>query len=90
MYSRANNIEYCTNFNNDIVSVIEWFNKSWQLKINFDKCEVLHLGHNNKQYPYAINENNIPEKEFCRDLGAGPSFQVLPGGGSCPPLPGTS
>ena len=68
MYSRANNIEQCTNFNNDIVSVNEWF-KSWQLKINFDKCEVLHLGHNNLQYPYAINENNIPAKEFCRDLG---------------------
>ena len=25
MYSRVNNIEQCTNFNNDIVSVNEWF-----------------------------------------------------------------
>ena len=68
MYSRVNNIEQFRNFNNDIVKVNDWF-ESWQLKINFEKCEILHMGHNNFQYQYAINDNNIPAKEFCRDLG---------------------
>jgi len=68
MYSRANNIEQCNNFNKDIINVNKWF-ESWQLKINLEKSEVLHLGHNSLLHPYAINEDIIPAKEFCRDLG---------------------
>ena len=41
----------------------------WQLSINSNKCEVLHLGTSNSKYPYILNGVQIPDKPFCRDLG---------------------
>ena len=68
LYSRADSIEQCQLFERDISALYHWFT-SWQLKINFGKCEILHLGYNSLGYQYTINDHLIPPKEFCRDLG---------------------
>ena len=41
----------------------------WQLRINPDKCECLHLGHNNPHEVYYLNETAIPCVTQTRDLG---------------------
>ena len=45
LYSRADSIEQCQLFESDISALYHCFT-SWQLKINFEKYEILHLGHN--------------------------------------------
>ena len=68
LYGDTTTIEKCQTFERDILAVNEWF-QQWQLRINFEKCEVLHLGGNSLDFTYAINNNVIPCKDFCRDLG---------------------
>ena len=52
----------------DLKSLTNFFN-SWQLKMNNDKCNVIHLGHNNQEFSYKIEDDALDAKEHCRDLG---------------------
>ena len=47
----VNNTEDRENFQNDINSLNEWCNK-WLIKLNLDKCKIMHIGKNNNQYEY--------------------------------------
>ena len=38
--------------------MVKWANK-WQLKINFDKCHVIHLGPKNNSFSYRLDLHNI-------------------------------
>ena len=42
---------------------------TWQMKINADKCSVLHLGFNNPGYTYGIDNEPIASNVTCKDLG---------------------
>ena len=37
--------------------------------MNNDKCNVIHLGHNNQEFSYKIEDDALDAKEHCRDLG---------------------
>ena len=52
----------------DINKIREHFS-SWQLNKNASKSKVLHLGHNNPNQNYSLDDVAIPEKNACRDLG---------------------
>ena len=67
--------------NNGIVSqrlqqcindLTNWSEK-WQLKFNSKKCKILHIGKNNPNYNYTINDgdniNNLASTDFEKDLG---------------------
>ncbi len=47
----VNNTEDRDNFQNDINSLNEWCNE-WLIKLNLDKCKIMHIGKNNNQYEY--------------------------------------
>jgi ribonuclease P/MRP protein subunit RPP40 len=42
---------------------------TWQLRIAFQKCSVLHLGVGNAKSDYALNGINIAKTDYVRDLG---------------------
>jgi hypothetical protein len=56
----------------DINKVIEWCN-IWEMKINKEKCKVMHFGIKNMSNKYTINDANgdyeIQETKLERDLG---------------------
>ena len=54
---------------NDDIERIETFFSQWQLKVNQEKCEILHLGRTNPQHDYKINQISVPKKQVVRDLG---------------------
>ena len=47
------NLENCNLLQNDINSLCEWAEK-WQMSFNADKCNVIHFGSNNTNYPYKM------------------------------------
>ena len=42
----------------DLNNLIHWAD-SWQLKINFDKCHVIHFGHKNSNFEYYFDMHKI-------------------------------
>ena len=58
----------CFRFYDDILSLHEWC-EEWQVKMNYSKCNVLHLGPRNLNMPYRIENVLIPDVRSCRDLG---------------------
>jgi ribonucleases P/MRP protein subunit RPP40 len=63
-----------SNFQNDINNVLEWTNV-WLMRLNLDKCKVMHLSKKNPKTAYIMRsyENNESKKieitESQRDLG---------------------
>ena len=39
------------------------------MKINVEKCEVVHLGYNNLRYDYSLGGATLSAKSECKDLG---------------------
>ena len=68
MYKTISNEDDFQAFSQDIVNVEDFFN-DWQLNVNQNKCELLHLGHDNPKNNYEINGSSIPDKPIIRDLG---------------------
>ena len=52
----------------DLHNILNWTNK-WQLKINIEKCKVLHFGKNNLKHTYNINNNPITTSDCEKILG---------------------
>ena len=52
----------------DLNKIVEYFTV-WQLKVNINKCETIHLGFNNMMRNYEINNVIVPTTRRCRDLG---------------------
>ena len=42
---------------------------TWQIKVNPEKCEVMHLGYSNFSADYNVNGSLLESKPLCRDLG---------------------
>jgi len=68
IYGRANDELGCISLWEDLRNVQSFFNE-WQLKVNIDKCEVLHIGYNNAGFRYKLDDCVLPESSDCRDLG---------------------
>ena len=58
----------CPTFYDDFISMNDWF-VLWQLKINLNKYEVLHIGQTNRRFNYCIGERIIKKTDKIRDLG---------------------
>ena len=68
IYRKVENSDDCSLLQEDLNRLGSFFS-NWQLKVNAEKCEVLHLGYNNSKYIYSVNGAQIPAKEYCKDLG---------------------
>ena len=77
LYCRVNDIEQCRRAANDLDNLFEYFDL-WQLNINIDKCEMVHLGNSNLFYPYTIDDRQIRCVSSCRDLGITISHDLSP------------
>ena len=66
-YCRDNSFEQRHIFKRDKTVLYHWFT-SWQIKVNFEKCEILHLGRNNLQFQNTLNDRVGRPNKFCRDL----------------------
>ena len=53
----------------DNLDTVAVFISDWQLKINAEKCHVLHMGHSNQRITYTINGTAIAQASSCSDLG---------------------
>ena len=49
-------------------SLVIWSN-TWQLEISAPKCSILHLGRNNPEFKYLINNKIVKSADQCKDLG---------------------
>ena len=65
-------IKYAEDLQNDLDLLVEWTNK-WLMKLNKEKCKVMHIGHKNPQNNYNITENGevytLLKTTVERDLG---------------------
>ena len=52
----------------DLVRVSQWASE-WQLKLNIKKCAVMHMGYNNPNFVYAINNVDVNVVSEMNDLG---------------------
>ena len=56
----------------DLNKIEEWCNK-WCMRLNIDKCKVMHLGRTNPKRPYYLHQENgqqqIVESSLEKDLG---------------------
>ena len=53
---------------NDLNKLATW-SKDWQMPFNLDKCKVMHVGGNNQEYIYQLNNKVIASFELEKDLG---------------------
>ena len=68
LYAEVPNEECVNLLRNDLARLCSYF-ETWQLKLNSEKCEIIHLGHRNIGSNYAINGENLESKPTVRDLG---------------------
>ncbi len=72
LISIVNKHDDATQLENDLNNLINWSN-TWLMKFNKEKCKTMHIGKNNEQYQYKINDNNeeyiLQNTEIERDLG---------------------
>ena len=52
----------------DIDAMVEW-GRQWEMVFNVDKCKVLHLGRNNKQFKYRLGDVEMKVADEEKDLG---------------------
>jgi len=52
----------------DLSCLVEWSEK-WLMPFNTDKCVVLHLGKNNKEFDYVMNNTKLHTVNEEKDLG---------------------
>ena len=68
MYNAIKSFKDCLVLQKALVRLIIWA-RLWQLKLNVDKCLVLHIGRANPQYVYCINGSPQEAPEHLNDLG---------------------
>ena len=55
-------------FQSDLDKLVEWSN-AWQMKFNFDKCKIMHVGREICQEPYNMGGQMLDVIEKEKDLG---------------------
>ena len=51
-----------------LLSLGEW-SKKWQMPFNLDKCEIMHIGHKNKNEKYELLGKEVESVQQEKDLG---------------------
>ena len=62
LYAVINNENDYKAFQDDLNNLFLWYSK-WGLKINYDKCKVIHFGSKNFKFPFTINNNLLTVTE---------------------------
>jgi len=52
----------------DLSNLVAWF-KEWQMLFNVEKCKVMHIGYNNVQVEYVVNDVKLERVADEKDLG---------------------
>jgi len=52
----------------DLNTLLQW-TKEWQMLFNVEKCKVMHLGRNNMQYDYTLDNTLLDTVSVEKDLG---------------------
>ena len=68
IYAIADNLKDHKLIQNDLNNLIRRAD-SWQLKINFDKCHVIHFGHKNSNFEYYFDMHKTGESKCEKILG---------------------
>ena len=68
LFSRISSIEENQDLQHDLVQLQEWASK-WQLNFNARKCKVLHLGRQNPNYDYHMDDEEFENVTEEKDLG---------------------
>ena len=68
IYAVVNNFQDKENLQLELNELVKWANK-WQLKINFDKCHVIHMGSKNNNFTYRLDLHNIEVSQCEKILG---------------------
>jgi hypothetical protein len=58
----------CLSLEDDLAKIDEW-TKNWLVKLNDDKCKVMHFGYNNPKFGYSINRTELKVTNAEKDLG---------------------
>ena len=53
---------------NDLDQLLGWADR-WKMSFNIDKCKVMHLGVNNNNFGYLMNNSWVDVTEEEKDLG---------------------
>ena len=53
----------------EVLDKLYSWSETWQMQLNVDKCSVIHLGHNNRQYNYKLGDKQLRSSQSERDLG---------------------
>ena len=64
----ANPLEHYATLQNDINRISQWCS-SWSLPLNIEKCVVLHIGKNNPELLYFIDNHSLGAVSSHVDLG---------------------
>ncbi len=64
----VNSLNDALYFQSFLNSILEWCDQ-WQLSLNANKCELLHLGKSNFLFNYGLNGHLLPSSSRARDLG---------------------
>ena len=62
----------------DLNTLASWADK-WQMKFNIEKCKVLHIGNDNVQANYKMNDIQLSSSDTEKDLGVTISKDLKPG-----------
>jgi hypothetical protein len=73
LFCEVSNEKDRKNLQSAINSVNTWADK-WQLSLASNKCSVLHLGRNNKNFNYILNRVDLETGRNVRDLGVKMSY----------------
>ena len=73
LFRRISSAKDCEVLQSDLNKLMDWSSK-WLLKFNTDKCKVMHCGHANATFDYAMNDDGgtsmiLKKTDLERDLG---------------------
>ncbi|MCQ7056700.1 reverse transcriptase domain-containing protein, partial [Clostridioides difficile] len=60
--------EECSTLQRDLNNIFIW-SKTWGMNFNVEKCKVIHIGHNNINFPYTIDNRPLKVVSEEKDLG---------------------
>ena len=54
-------------FQRGLNSLKQWAN-DWQMEFNVDKCHIMHIGSNNKEFSYTMGGQDLQSSDFEKDI----------------------
>jgi hypothetical protein len=64
-YSDSNDVQF---MQHDLNAIVAWAGMN-QLKLAFDKCNIMHMGYSNSRYSYHLGDSPVLSVSCIRDLG---------------------